>query len=297
MKVWISIPAYNEGKTLGDLIERIKSTMDKTKYPYKIAVIDDGSKDNTVEVVESKGAVVYSHPFNMGLAEAFRTEIKQFLSSKYNIFVHIDADGQYLPKEIPKLIDEMKKGNDLVLGSRFMGKIEYMPWLKKLGNKAFSIVISNITRFKISDCQTGFRAFNRKIAEMPISSTHTYTQEQIIRAIKGKFRIKEIPVYFAKREGKSRLLSNPFEYAIKAWINIFRIYRDYDPLKFFGSIGTAFIIPGLIIGVWLLTLYFKSCAEGLCVIGHVPSLILTILLILMGIQIILFGFLADMNKK
>jgi len=292
MKVWISIPAYNERKTIGNLIDEITSVLNKTKYDYRISIVDDGSKDNTVEIAKSKKVTIYSHPFNIGLAETFRTEIKQFLDSKYDVFLHIDADGQYLPKEIPKLIDEFKKGYDLVLGSRFIGKIEYMPWLKRMGNKAFSKIISNIVQFKISDCQTGFRAFNRKVAEMDINSDHTYTQEQIIRAVKNKFKIKEVPVYFAKRGDKSRLISHPLEYAFKAWINILRIYRDYDPLKFFGKIGMFFIIPGFALGAWLLSIYFRTGS-----IGRVPSLILTILLILTGIQIILFGFLADMNKK
>jgi glycosyltransferase involved in cell wall biosynthesis len=292
MKIWISIPAYNEGKTLGNLIDEIKNTMNKTSYSYKMSVVDDGSKDNTVNIAKSKGAVIYSHLFNMGLAETFRTEIKQFLNSKYDIFVHIDADGQYLPKEIPKLIKEIEKGYDLVLGSRFMGQIEYMPWLKKMGNKAFSKVISNITRFKISDCQTGFRAFNRKIAEMPINSNHTYTQEQIIRAIKNKFRIKEVPVYFGKRNDKSRLISHPFEYAFKAWINIFRIYRDYDPLKFFGAVGSVFLSIGFVVGLWLVYLFFS---RGY--VGHLPLTIFVMLMFVLGLQIIIFGFMADMNKK
>jgi len=292
MKVWISIPAYNEGETIGNIVDEIKKVMDITKYSYKVAVVDDGSKDDTAKNAKEKGAVVFSHNFNKGLAEAFRTEVNNFLESKHDVFVHIDADGQYLPREIPKLLEEMKKGYDLVLGSRFLGKIEHMPFLKKMGNKAFSRVISNITRYKVSDCQTGFRAFNRKIAEMPLQSDHTYTQEQIIRAIKGNFKIKEVPVYFAKRKDKSRLISNPFEYALRAWINIFRIYRDYDPLKFFGRIGGFFLLVGGVTGGYLLYLFFS---QGY--IGRVPLTIFTMLMFVLGLQIMLFGFMADMNKR
>ena len=168
-----------------------------------------------------------------------------------------------------------------------------MPWLKRFGNVAFSKVISQITKLRITDGQTGFRAFTRKIAlNVPIKSTHTYTQEQIIRAIKLKYNVKEIPVYFAKRYGESRLIKNPFEYAIKAWINILRVYRDHEPLKFFGAIGTISLSLGTIIGTWLVV-FFLIYGE----VKHIPTLIFSMLLVTTGIQIILFGFLADMNKN
>lgn len=292
MKVLISIPAYNEEKSIGGVIDEIKSVMKKTKYQYAIAVIDDGSKDKTVEIATQRGAQVVVHPVNQGLAEAFRTEIKNFLASKYDVFVHIDADGQYKAEDIPKLVEEVSRGYDLVLGDRFSGGIEEMPFMKKLGNRAFSKVISNIIKYKVNDCQTGFRAFNKKTAQIPIRSTHTYTQEQIIRAVQEKLKIKEIPTYFRRRDGESRLLKNPFEYAFRAWINILRIYRDYDPMKFFGRIGLFFIGIGVLIGLWLIYLFATTGK-----VGHIPLTILTVLLIIMGIQVIIFGFMADMKQE
>lgn len=295
MKIVITIPAYNEAKNIGNVIDSIRSVIELTKYKnnYKILVVDDGSKDNTKDIVKKHGAIVYSHPHNYGLAEAFRTELQKCIEIKADIIVHTDADNQYLASDIPRLLEEIEKGYDLVLGSRFKGIIEEMPFLKRLGNIAFSKVISQITKVKITDGQTGLRAFTRNIAlNVPITSTHTYTQEQIIRTIKLKYRVKEIPVYFAKRNGKSRLIKNPIEYAIKAWINILRVYRDNEPLKFFGRIGTIILSIGLIIGVWLTSLFLITG-----IVGHLPSLILSFLLITTGIQIILFGFLADMRKS
>ena len=292
MKVLISIPAYNEEKSIGAVIDEIQSVMKRTKYQYTIAVIDDGSKDKTVEIATRRGAQVVVHPINQGLAEAFRTEIKNFLASKHDIFVHIDADGQYKAEDIPKLVEEVRKGYDLVLGDRFSGGIEEMPFMKKFGNRAFSKVISNILKYKVNDCQTGFRAFNRKTAQIPIRSTHTYTQEQIIKAVKEKLKIKEVPTYFRRREGESRLLKNPFEYAFRAWINILRIYRDYDPMKFFGRIGITLLIFGFVIGLYLLYLFIMTGK-----VGHLPLTLLTVMLFVMGIQIIIFGFMADMKKE
>ena len=290
MKIVVTIPAYNEAKSIGKLVKDIKNAM-SGRDNYSILVVDDGSTDNTAEAAKKSGAIVYSHPKNYGLAETFKTEIKKCIELKADIIVHIDADGQYLPKEIPKLLKEIKNGNDLVLGSRFEGKIEYMPLVKKIGNVAFSRVVSQITRLKITDAQTGFRAFTKEIAQLPIISNHTYTQEQIIRAVKQKFRVKEVPIYFTKRDGKSKLIRNPFEYAAKAWINIIRIYRDFEPLKFFGIIGSSIFLVGFVIGLYLLYLHFTTG-----IVGHFALIMLDVVILSIGFQIIIFGFLADMDR-
>jgi glycosyltransferase involved in cell wall biosynthesis len=291
MNIIITIPAYNEEKTIAGVIREIKKVMKSTA---KILVIDDGSKDKTAEIAKKEGAIVFSHPKNYGLAETFKTEMKKCLELKVDIIVHTDADGQYKADEIPNLIKELDNGYDLVLGSRFMGHIESMPFMKRFGNIAFSRVISKISNQKITDAQTGFRAFTKEVALITITSNHTYTQEQIIRASKEKFRIKEIPIYFAKRgeKTKSRLMKNPFDYAIKAWINLFRIYRDYEPLKFFGYTGCFFIVIGLLIGIWII---YNIIATGQA--GGIPRVILSALSLTTGLQILLFGFLADMNRR
>jgi glycosyltransferase involved in cell wall biosynthesis len=296
MNVVVSIPAYNEEGSIASVIRNVKEVMGKSrKYKYGILVVDDGSKDRTAEIAKSEGARVYSHPKNYGLADAFRTEIQQFLKMKpaADIMVHIDADGQYKAEEIIKLLHKIEEGNDFVLGSRFKGTIEKMPILKRLGNKAFAKAISQIVRANVSDPQSGFRAFTREVAEgIDIISNHTYTQEQVIKVIKNKYRYAEVPAYFAARKGKSRLISNPFGYAIKAWINIFRIYRDYEPLKFFGLTGMLIFLVGFGIGLELVYIFWKTG-----IVGKTPSVILSMLLMSVGVQIIMFGFLADMIKK
>jgi len=297
MKIIITIPAYNEESTIGTVIQDIKQTMSQTKYDYEIIVVDDGSTDRTAENARKAGAIVFSHPYNYGLAETFRTEMEKALQSDADIIVHIDADNQYRANEIPKLIEPVEKGEaDLVLGSRFMGTIEEMPVMKRWGNIAFSKVVSQISGIKITDAQTGFRAFTREFAEkVRIISTHTYTQEMVIRAVKEKFKVKEVPVYFAKRgKGKSRLISNPAEYAIKAWINIFRIYRDYEPLKFFGSMGVTLISASFIICIYILCILFIEGWAGID--RRIPSILLAVLLFVSGLQILSFGFLADKVK-
>jgi len=291
-KIIITIPAYNEEKTLGSVLEEIKKVMSKTKYDYKLMVYNDGSTDKTAEVAQKYEAIVFSHKRNLGLAITFQDELKEILKMDIDVIVHTDADGQYKADGIPRLLAKIDEGYDLVLGSRFKGKIEGMPFLKKLGNMAFAKVLSTLTKTKLTDTTTGFRAFTKEVAErIEFINSFTYTQEQIIKASKHGFTIIEVPIDTRKTR-ESRLFKNPLQYAIKAWINIFRIYRDFDPIKFFGGIGLFFLIAGIILGAFIVgRIIFIGSAGG------TPRVILSALLMFTGIQIILFGFLADMQRR
>jgi glycosyltransferase involved in cell wall biosynthesis len=291
MEIVITIPAYNEEKTISVVIKHIKKVMDFNKYNYKILVLDDGSKDSTAEVAKNEGVIVVSNKRNLGLAETFKNEMKECLKLNADVIVHTDADGQYPAEYIPHMIKKIEKGYDLVLGCRF-GKGKYSGSLmKKMGNIAFSRVFSRMLKTKITDTTTGFRAFTPEVAKLPLINNFTYTQEQLIRAGKGRMKVGEIPIHTNKTR-PSKLFNNSLDYALKAWINIFRIYRDFEPLRFFGRIGALFILIGFLLG--LLIIYNIIVNGGA---GGVPRVILSMLLILVGIQIGLFGFLADIGKR
>ncbi len=291
MKVVITIPAYNEEKVIDKVINEIKDVMKDTKYEYIIQIVDDGSSDNTSKTAMSQGAIVYSHPQNYGLAETFKTEMEQALKHNPDIIVHTDADGQYPSKYIPELIKKVEEGSDLVIGTRF-GKGKYSGSLmKSLGNRAFAKVFSKLMHTKLTDTTSGFRAFTKEIAALPLINTFTYTQEQIIRTIKAKKKITEIPITTNKTR-KSRLFSGSIDYAIKAWINILRLYRDYQPLKLFGLLGASIFSVGFIIGLYLIVLHVT---EGIK--GHLGLLMLDVVILSIGFQLIIFGFLADMYKR
>jgi len=291
MKLIISIPAYNEESTIGKVLREIKEAISKTNYDYKILVLDDGSTDRTKEIAKKHGAIVISNKRNLGLAKTFKREMEECLKLKADIIVHCDADGQYPASYIPLMIKKIEEGYDLVLGSRF-GKGCYKgSFIKKIGNIMFAKVLSGLLKTKISDTTTGFRAFTREIAELPLINDFTYTQEQIIRAGKANMKITEIPVKTRKTR-KSKLFKNPFDYAIKAWINILRIYRDFEPLKFFGSTGLFFFLAGLLLGIFIIIRIIRVGNAG-----GIPRVILSMLLIIAGLQIIIFGFLADMLRK
>jgi len=294
MKLIVTIPAYNEEKTIAQVIESLPKKfpgIDKTE----ILVVDDGSSDNTAKVAMQKGANVLKHKRNLGLAKTFSDALNHALELGADIIVNTDADNQYNQTEIPKLIEPIMKGNaDIVLGSRFKGIIEYMPWQKKIGNKFATKVVNFVSNANVSDAQTGFRAFSRKAAmQLNVQSNYTYTQETIIQAMFKGLKIVEVPVEFRKREGKSRLISNIFVYALRAGLTILRSYLAYKPLKFFGGLGLLFIFAGLISGFRVFIHYLNT---GL-VSPYIPTALLSTFLLIVGVQIIVIGLLADINKQ
>ncbi|MEK6950839.1 MAG: glycosyltransferase family 2 protein, partial [Nanoarchaeota archaeon] len=291
MKVIITIPAYNEEKTIPRVLAEIREVLSSTAYRYEILVVDDGSKDRTAEIAEQHGARVVRKK-HQGLAETFRIEMQECLKLKADIIVHTDADGQYHPQHIPELIAKVQEGYDLILGNRFSHQVNHMPLLKRLGNRAFSLVLTRLTGTRITDSTTGFRAFTAEVArEINYINTFTYTQEQIIKAAKQGFRITEIPIMTRKTRA-SHLFKSPWQYALRAWINIFRIYRDYEPLAFFGRIGLAGLFFGTLLGFYFVYLHFTTGIKG-----HPGLLFLMMILLVFGLQTVLFGFLADMMRK
>jgi len=291
MKVIISIPAYNEEKTITPVIRELTELMRGLPYEFEILVVNDGSSDKTVEIAEKAGAIVYSNKKNLGLASTFKHEMLRCIEHKADIIVHTDADGQYPAKYVPLMIKKIIDGADLVLGCRFEKGHYSGSRMKSMGNKMFAKAFSKMLKTKITDTTTGFRAFTKEVAELPLINSFTYTQEQLIRAGKSNMLIEEVPITTRKTR-PSKLFNNPFEYAIKAWINILRIYRDFEPLKFFGRIGITLVLLGGILGLYILG---RIIIVGNA--GGIPRVVLSALLILTGIQIISFGFLADMQRK
>lgn len=224
-KLVVVIPACNEEKSIWGVIRRIPRSI-PLSFSI-IVVIDDRTRDDTALVALKAGAKVVDLGPCTGLANAFRAGLRKALEEDADVIVNIDADGQYLPEDIPRLIAPILAGEaDVVLGSRFAGKIEEMPPLKRLGNRFFTWVVRKMARVPITDAQTGFRAMTRKVAEcLQIESDYTYTQEMIIDVASIGFRIKEVPVFFARRRyGKSRLIRNSFNYALRVTKTIVMCY-------------------------------------------------------------------------
>jgi glycosyltransferase involved in cell wall biosynthesis len=289
MKIVAIIPAYNEEETVASVIK------DTLPYVNEVIVINDGSTDDTKEIAESAGADVIDNIVNRGLGKTIKRGYEEALKRDADVIVQLDADGQYLAKEIPLLVQPvLNNETDLVLGSRLENIRYNMPILKRFGNNAFSFVLRILTGADVKDGQTGFRAVRRQVLEMAMpANKYTYTQEMIIKTTKEGWRIKSVPITFVERvSGESRLMTNPLSYAWRSWAIIIRTLRDYHPLSFFGTAGVLFILSGVILGT---ALAYKFAVTGW--IGRTPSLILTALLIMAGVQLLFMGLMADMIRK
>ncbi|MDD3245402.1 MAG: glycosyltransferase family 2 protein [Methanosarcina sp.] len=293
MKLVVMIPCCDEEKTIASVIEEIpRDCCDEVE----ILVIDDGSTDNTVQEAEKGGADrILSFKKNKGLAPAFRAGLQAALEMGADIIVNTDGDGQYNGKEIPKLIEPILDNRaDFVLGSRTKGHIEYMPLQKKIGNRIATFITRQVTGYPVSDAQSGFRAFTRDCAmRLNVMADYTYVQETLIQATYYGLVIEEVPIEFRRRNaGPSRLISNIWKYAQRAGVTIARGYRDFHPLDTFFGIGSFFILVGLLFGFRVLFGYFKTGV----VAGYLPSAVLTVLLILIGVSTMTLGMIADILK-
>jgi glycosyltransferase involved in cell wall biosynthesis len=263
MKLIILIPAYNEEDSIVTVINSLKRPfpgIDK----IEILVIDDGSTDRTAELARNAGATVVSHAKNLGVGAAFKTGLDQALEMGADIMVNIDADGQFSPDEIPALIDPIIKNEaDFVVGDRFVngaGKLkkpENMSSIKFWGNKRMSKLISMLTDSQYNDVSCGFRAYSKEaLYQLNLTGAFTYTQETFIDLASKGLTIKTVPVsvkYFPER--KSRVANNILKYMVRTSKIIFRAYRDYKPLRFFGWLGLINFVFGLLLGLIMLVFY------------------------------------------
>ena len=294
MELIVIIPAFNEERTITNVIQEIPKIISGIT-DIKVLVIDDGSTDNTaINAIEAGADKILHHKQNIGLAKAFCDGLNCALEMGADIIVNTDADFQYNGTEIPKLIAPIIQGRaDIVLGDRQIDNLDHMPLGNLWGNKFATQVIRWTTRLPINDAQTGFRAFSRDAAlRMNLTGDYTYTQETIIQAANKHLKIEQIPVEFRKRQGKSRLISNIFRYASSAGVTIFRSFGAYHPFVIFSAIGFGCILLGLIFGFRVITHFLIT---GM-VTPYIPSALLTTVLVIVGSLAILFGLLADMIR-
>jgi len=286
-KIVAVIPALNEENTIKEVITKTRQFVDD------IIVVNDCSEDNTEEIALDLGVHVQTHLVHSGLGPTMRAGLIKALELDADIIVTIDADGQYVEEEIPNIIYPIVQGAaDIVLGSRTAGQIEKMEFSKKFGNRLMTWAIGVITGHKFTDTQTGFRAMTSNVAEsLRLKGEYTYTQEMVLQIAQMGHRICEVPITFNQRKyGESRLIATAGDYAVRTLGIILKTIRDYSPLTFFGIIGFLLItMGGYVAGdsaiKWSQKLPIST-----------PTVILAFLSISVGLQILLFGFMADMLK-
>ena len=297
MKLIIQIPCYNEAETLeialNDLPTRIDG-IDEIEY----LIIDDGCKDNTVEVARNWGVHhVVSFAQNKGLAKGFMAGLDACLEHGADIIVNTDADNQYCADDIPKLIQPILEHRaDIVIGERPIDDTESFSWLKKKLQHFGSWVVRKASKTDIPDAPSGFRAFSRDAAmRINVINDYTYTLETIVQAGRNRMAITSVPIRTNPELRKSRLFHSMGSYVKKSMLTILRALMMYKPLYCFSIVAIVPIIIGIVIGIRFLVFYAHGYGAG-----HNQSLLLACTLIIIGFVTFVIGMLADVisaNRK
>lgn len=290
-KLIIQIPCFNEQAHLAVTLEELPRQVAGVDE-VEVLVIDDGSSDATCEIARRHGADYILHfPNNRGLARAFRTGLDAALRLGADIIVNTDGDNQYHGGDIPRLIQPILEGRaDMVVGDREPSTVRHFSYGKKLLQHYGSWVVRTLSGTKVPDTTSGFRALSRTAAmRLNVVSDFTYTLETIIQAGKKRLPVTHVPVRTNPARRGSKLFQSAWEYVKRSAATIVRIYALYEPLKVFSYLGGALILLGMVPGVRFLYYYFTGDGAG-----HLQSLLLTVLLIIIGFQTVLIGLVADL---
>ncbi len=297
MKLIIQVPCYNEAETLqialNDLPRQIQG-IDEIEY----LIINDGSKDNTVEVARKWGVnYVVNFKCNRGLAKGFMAGLDACLRNGADIIVNTDADNQYCGEDIEKLVRPILEGKaDIVIGERPIDETEHFSPLKKKLQHLGSWTVRKASKTQIPDAPSGFRAYSREAAlRMNVVNEYTYTLETIVQAGREKMAITSVPIRTNPELRESRLFKSMFGYVKKSLLTIVRAFMMYKPLRFFTIIGGIVFAAGLALGVRFLVYLGMGQSAG-----HIQSLILASTLMILGFQTFISGLQADLiasNRK
>lgn len=291
--VIIIIPTLNEESGISVTLDSIRKELG-AKFRFKIVVVDGLSTDRTVEIAKSMGAKVIKQR-RKGYGDALQAGFYYADTRlKSNIMVMMDADGTYDPKDILKMIEIIDNGQaDFVIGNRFsMMDKESMSRTNRIGNKILSAVARRLLNIKMYDTQCGIRAFKSDLAKIFYNAAlgMPFAMEMLAMSNQYQIKMEQIPVSYHKRLGIPKL--NPMQDGTRILVAIIRLMRDTRPLAFFCSIGLAMILLGVFFGTTVLWEYLRTG-----VVSRIPTTILSVLLIVVGVQTISLGLISDMVKN
>ncbi len=297
MKLIIQIPCFNEEQTLGATLAELPRTLpgiDTIEY----LVIDDGSTDDTALVARALGVHhVVRFPRQRGLARAFAAGLDASLRRGADVIVNTDADNQYPASAIPRLIAPILAGQaDLVIGDRGVATVAGFSPLKRRLQRLGSWVVHRASGLPVPDATSGFRALSRETAQrLMVLSEYSYTLETLIHAGARRLAVAYVPIATNAAVRPSRLMRSLPDYLVHSAITIVRAYTNYRPLRAFVGVGALVVLAGLAVG--LRFVYFYVRGDGA---GHVQSVILAAVLLVIGFQVGLIGLVADLigfNRK
>ncbi|MBN1655226.1 MAG: glycosyltransferase [Deltaproteobacteria bacterium] len=294
MKLVIQIPCYNEADTLPEVLADIPRSIQGIGE-ISVLVIDDGSSDATVQVAREHGAHrVVSHRGNRGLAQTFLTGIETALNMGADIIVNTDGDHQYPGSSIADLVAPIVRGEaDLVIGDRRTHADPKVPRKKKMFYRLGNFVVRSASGATVRDAPSGFRAMSRDFAmSVYLTNPFSYTIETIFTAAENRFPIKEVAITSNPATRKSRLFRGIPEYLSRSVRIVFQGYSMHNPLKAFGWFSLPFFLLGIGLGLRFLYFWFRDPGYS----GHVQSLILSAISIVVGAQIFIFGMLGGLVR-
>ena len=241
MKITIGIPAYNEEKNIAKIIIKLKKITDS------IIVCDDGSSDMTSEIAKNLGVIVISHKKNMGYGAAIRTIFEKSAEIGSDILVTFDADGQHRIEDVSRVLHPLENSEaDIVIGSRFLGKQSNVPNYRKLGIKVITQVTNSSIKTKLTDSQSGFRAYSKQVlSKISLSEIGMgISTEILIKASSGGLRITEVPITILYSGDTST--HNPVSHGTSVLFSTIKFTSIEHPLKFYGIPSVIFLTIGMI---------------------------------------------------
>ncbi|MCB1876756.1 MAG: glycosyltransferase family 2 protein [Chromatiales bacterium] len=291
MKLIVQIPCYNEEHTLPQTVADIPREIEGIDV-VEVLIIDDGSTDRTVEVAKEIGVDhIICNKANMGLARTFRRGIWACLERGADVIVNTDGDNQYAGWDIPALVQPIIRGEaDIVVGNRQTHLVPHFSPMKKRLQKVGSWVVRRLSGLQIPDAVSGFRAISRDSAiKLNIVSSFSYTIEMLIQAGKRNMKVTSVPVETNAKTRESRLFKSIPRFIGRSLSTMVRVYAMYQPLRFFFYIGTVLALIGIVPIIRFLYFYFSTGGAG-----HMQSLVLGGVLLMMGFVAYLAGLLADL---
>ena len=291
MQIVIGIPAYNEEENIAKILLKLQT------ITSKIIVCNDGSSDMTGEIAEKIGAIVINHPKNLGYGAGIRSIFLKAKELNPDILVTFDADGQHRIEDIQKVIDPIIKGDaDIVIGSRFLSKNENVPTYRKLGINVITKIANITTKQKITDSQSGFRAYNKKaIQEInPSDYGMGVSTEILIKADKKELKITEVPIVVLYEGDTST--HHPVSHGISVILSTMKFISIEHPLKFYGITGLGFLIVGLFFTIWTIQVFTETrqIITNIALIGMGTTLTGVILIVT---AILLFSLVSVVRER
>ena len=247
------IPAFNEEKTIADIVKK------SLGYTEKVIVCDDGSTDSTAEIARKNGAIVIKHEKNQGYGAAITSLFERARQENADIMITLDGDGQHSPDQIPILTDTMTEHNvDVVIGSRFLDKKLNSPGYRKRGIKIITSTLNYGTDFKVTDSQSGFRAYSTRAinAIHPTEDGMSVSTEILLKISNKGLSIAEVPISVSYDTTKSK--QNPISHGISVLMNTIKFVSVKHPIVFYGIPGILLVIISIIFGAIFLDTYLNT---------------------------------------